>query len=855
MSSLFRSEEMTLAQLFLQAEAAYSCVSELGELGLVQFRDLNPDVNAFQRKFVNEVRRCEEMERKLRFLKKEIEKADIHVVDTGENPEAPHPREMIDLEAQFEQLENEMKDSNANYEALMKSFLELTELKHILRKTQTFFEEAELHVHNQQQIHEPQGNDDMQALLGEEPQGAATTATATQLGFVTGVIARERVPSFERLLWRACRGNVFFKQAEIETPLEDPSTGDHVNKCVFIIFFQGDQLKSRVKKICEGFRATLYPCPETAAERREMAIGVNTRIEDLQTVLNETRDHRHRLLVTVAKNINQWFIKVKKIKAIYHTMNMFNLDVTQKCLIAECWCPVSDLDKIQQALRRGTESSGAAIPSILNRMATRQEPPTFNRTNKFTQGFQAIVDAYGVANYQEVNPALFTIITFPFLFAVMFGDCGHGLIMFLFALWMIRNERKLQSYKEGGEMFDTLFDGRYIILLMGLFAVYTGLIYNDCFSRSFNIFGTGWDLNVNWGSISKAAVESYLKEDDAKGVMLDPKKTYSGIPYYFGMDPIWQMAVNKLTFINSFKMKLSIVFGVTHMIFGVCLSFFNHRHFKKPLNIFSEFIPQVLFLFCIFGYLVILIFYKWIAINVNEKQPSLLLTLINMFLSFGKVEKDGTLFKGQAVIQTILVVIAVLCVPWMLLFKPFYLRYQHKGTEGQGFQRLSSRSSSPVSVAVNIDPSVEGEVIQHDLQPLAGQHSDDEHEEFDFGEVFVHQAIHTIEYCLGCISNTASYLRLWALSLAHAELSEVLWQMVLHLALSMKGAVGVLAAFALFAGWAVMTIAILLIMEGLSAFLHALRLHWVEFQSKFYQGTGYKFQPFSFKTMIWFIDE
>merc|ERR1711874_872272 len=61
--SLFRSEEMSLCQLFLQAEAAYACVSELGELGLVQFRDLNPETNTFQRKFVNEVRRCDEMER------------------------------------------------------------------------------------------------------------------------------------------------------------------------------------------------------------------------------------------------------------------------------------------------------------------------------------------------------------------------------------------------------------------------------------------------------------------------------------------------------------------------------------------------------------------------------------------------------------------------------------------------------------------------------------------------------------------------------------------------------------------------------------------------------------------------
>ena len=70
--------------------------------------------------------------------------------------------------------------------------------------------------------------------------------------FVAGVIPRERIIGFERLLWRACRGNVFFKQAEIDTKLYDPSSGDHVNKCVFIVFYQGEQLKQRVKKICEG---------------------------------------------------------------------------------------------------------------------------------------------------------------------------------------------------------------------------------------------------------------------------------------------------------------------------------------------------------------------------------------------------------------------------------------------------------------------------------------------------------------------------------------------------------------------------------------------------------------------------
>ena len=93
------------------------------------------------------------------------------------------------------------------------------------------------------------------------------------------------------------------------------------------------------------------------------------------------------------------------------------------------------------------------MPPILHELRTTKTPPTYIRTNKFTEGFQTIMDAYGVATYQEVNPGLFAVITFPFLFAVMFGDIGHGTIVVLSALFMIMMERKLKHADLGEVSF------------------------------------------------------------------------------------------------------------------------------------------------------------------------------------------------------------------------------------------------------------------------------------------------------------------------------------------------------------------------------------------------------------------
>lgn len=825
MGSIFRSESMSLCQLFLSSEAAYNCVSEIGEVGLVQFRDLNPDVNAFQRKFVHEVRRCDEMERKLRYLEKQMDKDDIQIIDTGENPEAPQPREMIDLEATFEKLENELKEVNSNADTLMKNSLELTELLNVLRTTQLFFAEHDA---------EPNSAITQNLIPAEEGKGPV------QLGFIAGVSLRERMPMFERMLWRVCRGNVFVRQSEIQEPLDDPITGEKVHKTVFIIFFQGEQLKTKVKKICEGCRATMYPCPESSVERTEMSQGVKGRLDDLTTVLSQTTDHRRRVLEAAAKHLRTWFIKVKKIKAIYHTLNMLNLDVTNKCLIAECWIPTSDLGLIQNALRKGTEKSGSSVQPIINCMDTTMMPPTFHRTNKFTNGFQGLIDAYGIATYREVNPALFTTATFPFLFAVMFGDAGHGLIMLLFSGWMVLKEKYLIAAKWKGEIWNIFFSGRYIILMMSFFSIYTGIIYNDVFSRSFNIFGSAWHIGEN----ANCTVENLKTWDE---ITLDPKyrDIYQGTPYPVGFDPMWQIAVNKINFQNSYKMKISIIIGVFHMIFGIMLSVINHTFFMKTISIVCEFIPQMIFLISLFGWLCIMVFMKWVSygcgVEFDEQHdsacaPSVLITFINMVLmKKDKPEEDSAckvfMFEGQYTFQLVLLVFAVICVPIMLIPKPFFMKREHQRKQlARTVSRQALETGEPSEVAS----------------------SDEEaEEEFVFSDVFIEQAIHTIEFVLGSVSHTASYLRLWALSLAHAQLSEVLWNMVLDIGLKQSSIpVGTIMVFLLFSAWAMGTIAILVVMEGLSAFLHTLRLHWVEFQSKFYKGEGYAFEPLTFKHII-----
>ncbi|XP_050977589.1 V-type proton ATPase 116 kDa subunit a 2 isoform X3 [Labeo rohita] len=792
MGSGFRSEEMCLAQLFLQSGSAYDCISELGEMGLVEFRDLNPSVSSFQRRFVSEIKRCEEMERILGYLLREIRKASIAVPEAEVPPVAPAPKNVLEIMEQLQRLEVELSEVAKNKEKLQRNLLELTEYTHMLRITRTFMRSRSRHEALGPQYEE------FPSLETESVTGCTSMQRlGAKLGFISGLIQRVKVEAFERMLWRVCKGYTILSYAEVDESLADLDTGEISKNVVFLISFWGDQIGQKVQKICDCYHCHLYPHPETDEERADVMDSLRTRIQDLQNVLHRTEDYLKQVLHKASESAHSWVLQVKKMKAIYHILNLCSFDVTNKCLIAEVWCPVSDLANLRRALEEGSRKGDATVPSFVNRIPSSDTPPTLLRSNKFTSGFQSIVEAYGVGDYREASPAPYTIITFPFLFAVMFGDLGHGSVMTLFALWMVLTEKDHRRRRPGNEIWTTFFDGRYIILMMGLFSIYTGLIYNDCFSKSLNIFGSAWSVKAmftehEWTNDTLQTNALLTLDPNVSGV-------FSG-PYPLGIDPIWNMAVNRLTFLNSYKMKMSVIIGVIHMSFGVVLSVFNHLHFRQKFKIYLLFLPELLFLLCLFGYLVFMIFYKWLAFSVRDSQlaPSILIHFINMFL----MQENAT--------------------------TPLY--------PGQGYERVRRVSEEDLSPSVVHDE-------EEGLSDSGGP------QEFDFGDVFLHQAIHTIEYCLGCISNTASYLRLWALSLAHAQLSEVLWAMVMRLGLRMSSRLGVLLLVPVFSVFALLTVSILLVMEGLSAFLHALRLHWVEFQNKFYSGTGVKFAPFDFSLL------
>lgn len=648
---------------------------------------------------------------------------------------APSTTEIDELAERGQSLEARIQQLNDSYETLKKREVDLTEWRWVLREAGGFFDRAHGNV---EEIRASTEDDDAPLLQDVEQHHQAPDVERSfggmNIGFVAGVIGRDRIAAFERILWRTLRGNLYMNQSEIPEPLVDPTTNEAVNKNVFVIFAHGKEILAKIRKISESMGADIYNVDENSDLRRDQIHEVNARLNDVQNVLRNTQQTLEAELTQIAQSLSAWMILVTKEKATYQTLNLFSFDRQRRTLIAEGWCPTNDLALIRSTLQDVTNRAGLSIPSIINEIRTNKTPPTYLKTNKFTEAFQTIINAYGTATYQEVNPALPAIVTFPFLFAVMFGDFGHAVVMLLASLAMIYWERPLK--KVTFELFAMIYYGRYIALIMSIFSLYTGLMYNDAFSKSLTLFDSAWQWKVP---------EGWAEGDVLVGEL---KNSYR---YPFGLDWRWHETENDLLFSNSYKMKMSIILGWAHMTYSLVLSWYNARHFKKPIDIWGNFVPGMIFFQSIFGYLVICIIYKWSVdwAAADAPPPGLLNMLIYMFLQPGYI--DVRLYSGQEYVQKILLLLAFVQVPILLFLKPFYLRWEHNRARAKGYRGIGEQSRVSAlddedgnhgagNGRASVDSDGEGVAM------LAQDHDDDEegHHEFEFSEVMIHQVIHTI---------------------------------------------------------------------------------------------------------------
>lgn len=233
----------------------------------------------------------------------------------------------------------------------------------------------------------------------------------------------------------------------------------------------------------------------------------------------------------------------------------------------------------------------------------------------------------------------------------MFGDIAHGFLLFLCGAGMCVFETQIKK-----TAFADILSIRYLILLMGFFATFCGVLYNDFASMPIEIFG---------GSCYD--VDTAARQPDCV--------------YPLGIDYIWYFAKNEIGYVNSLKMKISVILGVTQMCIGICMKAVNAIEFKSKVDFFFEFIPQIVMMTSLFGYMNFLIIVKWTTDYTGNEHnaPSIINTMINIPLKSGTI--IGTPFLGDAstnkMISLGLLGLSLVCVPLMLFFKPILTNHAH----------------------------------------------------------------------------------------------------------------------------------------------------------------------------------
>jgi len=774
--SIFRSEDVQHVSIILHPEVAYAAVKQIGLSSCVQFIDIN-DSPMFQRPFVPMLRRCDDMLRMLKGFERGIAELNIRSEEMEQSDISELSRfdtsNMDVLQQQFEDLTTEVDNLKQSRDPLVSQLLVLRLRLALLDVAGELLDDVSQGGGRGRHAHENQPLLDMD-ISGQQSVQAQGTSVRI-FGFLSGVIDRSRREQFERMLFRVLRGNILIRSCKLGTDSFPDKDG------VVVMFNNSGSnvLKSRIEKVFAMFQVEMFQIPDGINDRLREQENMLGLIRDLNRVIKDSADRMVLKLKVVAARLDVLRRTILIEKSIYLTLNGFAVKTgSERMYTAEAWVPVADLPLVDNALKHASVAAGSQMQCLVTPITNRKllPVPTYFRSSEFTAGFQAVIDAYGMATYKELNPAIFAVISFPFLFAVMYGDTVHGSLLTAFALVMVLRGKQILSKFPDDDMVGICVSARWVLLLMGFFAIYMGFIYNETIGIGFDYFGTAW----TWACTKVGG----------KDTNCGPQPTGT---YGFGLDPVWGRAGNHMAMVNSVKMKMAVVLGVVQMLFGIGLKACNSLYNNDRRTLLFEVIPEAIFLSCTFGYMDFLIFFKWSTdwVGLKLRAPSILDTMVNFFLCPGcEISAEKQFFPGQAQFQAFLLLLSVACIPVILVIKPFLIKRDMNNRVTNAYNQLHD-----------------------DADEVEGDGDDNHGHGEDFQEIAIHQLIHTIEFVLGSISNTASYLRLWALSLAHAQLAEVFFEKGFLAGLEL----GVAPLFLATGAFLALTLGVLLAMETLSA--------------------------------------
>jgi len=428
----------------------------------------------------------------------------------------------------------------------------------------------------------------------------------------------------------------------------------------------------------------------------------------------------------------KWLLE--KERMIHMALNLFVVENTW--YVGTCWCPKNKRDEIDSIITNLRENKKMQCSNLKEMQNLTLTPPTKLRTNEFFNSFNDIIEYYGIPAYREINPVIFITITFPFLFGIMFGDIAHGTIITTFSTYLVLNKNSIDKFNS---MTKSLLKYRYLLLLSGIFSIFGGIITNDF-----------------------AGFPIYLTRSCFKGDRNEYGEYYTKITncvYPFGIDPRWVIASNSLQYLNSYRMKLGLLIGTIQMLLGVILKGLNLLYFDKQIELLLNYLPQVILITSFLGYMAGLIIVKWLTNWEERIPPSIITCLINIFIS-NESEDNGSFFenvKMEVTANKVLFGIICFSTVSMMVMRPIYLYTQRYAEASGGMQEIQIR---PYEAFIDNEQIKKDEELQ---------------------DKCLESILNSIEFGLGLFSSTASYLRLWALSLSHSELSFVFFEMTLGL--------------------------------------------------------------------------